>query len=358
MFADNNRISWLQMRCQFLLAALGVGLLWEIPGFTGREGAVGILIGGALLACWSGILRRQMTVFRDPIRYFGKPCAWLLAGIWESYLVLTGGWLVAKVGHLAGEYLVSGVPETMLSLVFVLAALGGSQHVQARGRLAQTSWAIAAWLGGILLLLAVFQNSSSLGTMTGDQQLEAAVCDWALSAKNAGKYLAYGSGIGLMAWLMVQVRTGKEEKKKEGLALAVGQLSLWFLTGALLLTANFGIDAANMDTCPILEVMAGVELPGGFLRRVDLIFLSILLFSLTFLLGSIFFYSSYVAERVSVTINRIPAAVLCLFLGTVGETQWAWSRYYPELLWKIYLPLFLVITVCAGWARRRSYGER
>lgn len=100
MFADNNRISWLQMRCQFLLAALGVGLLWGIPGFTGREGAVGILIGGALLACWSGILRRQMTVFRDPIRYFGKTCAWLLAGIWESYLVLTGGWLVAKVGHL------------------------------------------------------------------------------------------------------------------------------------------------------------------------------------------------------------------------------------------------------------------
>ena len=47
MFADNNRISWLQMRCQFLLAALGVGLLWEIPGFTGREGVVGILIGGA-----------------------------------------------------------------------------------------------------------------------------------------------------------------------------------------------------------------------------------------------------------------------------------------------------------------------
>lgn len=105
MFADNNRISWLQMRCQFLLAALGVGLLWGIPGFTGREGAVGILIGGALLACWSGILRRQMTVFRDPIRYFGKTCAWLLAGsgrvIW--YLPADGWW--QKSDTWAGEYL-------------------------------------------------------------------------------------------------------------------------------------------------------------------------------------------------------------------------------------------------------------
>ena len=133
MFAENNRISWLQMHCQCLLAALGVGLIWGIPEFTGREGAVGILIGGVLLVLWSGILRRQMTVFRDPIRYLGKVPAWLIAGIWESYLVFTGGWLVGKVGHLAGEYLVSGVPETLLSLIFVLAALGGSHHIQARG---------------------------------------------------------------------------------------------------------------------------------------------------------------------------------------------------------------------------------
>ena len=120
MFAENNRISWSQMHCQCLLAALGMGLIWGIPEFTGREGAVGILIGGVLLVLWSGILRRQMTVFRDPIRYLGKVLAWLIAGIWESYLVLTGGWLVGKVGHLAGEYLVSGVPETLLPLFLFL----------------------------------------------------------------------------------------------------------------------------------------------------------------------------------------------------------------------------------------------
>jgi ABC-type branched-subunit amino acid transport system permease subunit len=49
MFAENNRISWSQMHCQCLLAALGMGLIWGIPEFIGREGAVGILIGGILL---------------------------------------------------------------------------------------------------------------------------------------------------------------------------------------------------------------------------------------------------------------------------------------------------------------------
>ena len=107
MFAENNRISWSQMHCQCLLAALGMGLIWGIPEFTGREGAVGILIGGVLLVLWSGILRRQMTVFRDPIRYLGKVPAWLIAGIWESYLVLTGGWLVGKVGDITFSYFCS-----------------------------------------------------------------------------------------------------------------------------------------------------------------------------------------------------------------------------------------------------------
>lgn len=358
MFAENNRISWSQMHCQCLLAALGMGLIWGIPEFTGREGAVGILIGGVLLVLWSGILRRQMTVFRDPIRYLGKVPAWLIAGIWESYLVFTGGWLVGKVGHLAGEYLVSGVPETLLSLIFVLAALGGSHHVQARGRLAQISWGVAAWLGGILLLLAAVQNSPSLEMVWGDQHLETAGFDWKRSVKSIGKYVAYGSGIGLMTWLTVQVRDSKEKRRKEGLAPAIGQLSLWFLTGVVLLTVNFGTDATTMNTCPILEVMAGVELPGGFLRRVDLIFLSILLFSLVFLLGSIFFYSNYVADRIHISIGRLPSAILCFLLGTTAQEQWNWSRQYPKMLSRVYLPVCLMMTVCAAWARRKSYGKR
>ena len=36
MFAENNRISWSQMHCQCLLAALGMGLIWGIPEFIGR----------------------------------------------------------------------------------------------------------------------------------------------------------------------------------------------------------------------------------------------------------------------------------------------------------------------------------
>ena len=49
----------------------------------------------------------------------------------------------------------------------------------------------------------------------GDQHLETAGFDWKRSVKSIGKYVAYGSGIGLMTWLTVQVRDSKEKRRKE-----------------------------------------------------------------------------------------------------------------------------------------------
>ena len=84
-----------------LACGTGHGIDMGNSGITGREGAVGILIGGVLLVLWSGDPSKQMTVFRDPIRYLGKVPAWLIAGIWESYLCLpVDGWW--ESGHLAG----------------------------------------------------------------------------------------------------------------------------------------------------------------------------------------------------------------------------------------------------------------
>ena len=112
--------------------------------------------------------------------------------------MFTGGWLVGKVGHLAGEYLVSGVPETLLSLILFLRHLEDPIMYRHGGGWRKSRWGVAAWLGGILLLLAAVQNSPSLEMVWGDQHLETTGFDWKRSVKSIGKYVAYGSGIGLM----------------------------------------------------------------------------------------------------------------------------------------------------------------
>ena len=53
-----------------------------------------------------------------------------------------------------------------------------------------------------------------------------------------------------------------------------------------------------------------------------------------------------------------PSAILCFLLGTTAQEQWNWSRQYPKMLSRVYLPVCLMMTVCAAWARRKSYGKR
>ena len=49
MFADNERISWIQMERQFALAYLGPVVLWTGTGLSGRTGLCSILLGTIFL---------------------------------------------------------------------------------------------------------------------------------------------------------------------------------------------------------------------------------------------------------------------------------------------------------------------
>lgn len=348
MFADNERISWLQVRCQLLLTGLGVGLLWGIVPFANREGFIAIAAGTVGMSLWSGILRRQMTVFQNPGKYMGKVPAWILLGVWECYLLLTGGWLIVRVTDLVQRYLIAGMQGEWISLCFVLAALGGAHHVQARGRMAQVAWPVIGWIIGILLLFAAVSSGAKAEGIVSVFSKKTELSFGGILDQTI-HYLACASGISLLVLLEIQVNV-KEKKYGRGAAKAVGELGIWFFFGALILYWN--------RSDHLLDVMAGVELPGGFLRRVDLIFLTVLLFSLLFTLGSVFFYSGYAAKRFGISVGRWPSAVFCFLLGTIGEQRWRWSDAYPRMLRMIFLPVFLIITGCAAWARRRSYEKK
>ena len=103
MFADNQRISGIQMERQFFLAYLGPVILWIAPLLPGRYGMFGILAGSFLLCIWVFFLLRQSHVCRYPEKYWGKFMSWVIALIYESYLILTGGWLAASIGIILQE---------------------------------------------------------------------------------------------------------------------------------------------------------------------------------------------------------------------------------------------------------------
>lgn len=354
MFADNQKISWLQMERQFALAYLGPIVLW-LPGIIkGRNGVISTVLGALILCIWIFFLLRQVHVYRFPEKYWGRLMGRVIGFGYEAYLILTGSWLVGKISGLLSEYVIQGVPVWILSGIFVLAALGGSQEIQARGRFAQAVWPLAAGFLGLLLILSAFQGEPELLIQESGRSVWNSG-DGMEIIRGTGWYLAAFLGAGLLPFLLVQTESGKNHAGS--LFFTVGRMALWTAGILLILQSVFGSRGAEDLPYPIMDLMAGVNLPGGFLRRVDLLFLTVVLFCLLFTLGSIFFYSKYILERVQLPSGRAPAAVLSFLLGNVSFGSWSLAEEYPFLLLWIFLPFFLVLGVCTAFVRRRSHGK-
>ena len=81
MFADNERISWIQMERQFALAYLGEPVvLWTGTGLSGRTGLCSILLSTIFLCVWVFFLLRQVHVYRYPEKYWGRGMSRIIAG--------------------------------------------------------------------------------------------------------------------------------------------------------------------------------------------------------------------------------------------------------------------------------------
>ena len=351
MFADNERISWIQMERQFALAYLGPIVLWTGRGLSGKEGIFSIFLGTGILCIWVFFLLRQVHIFRYPEKYWGKAMSKILAGIYQSYLILTGGWLIAKISELLGEYFIQGLPMWLVSGILVAVSLGGSQNVQARGRFAQTAWPLVSVLTGGMFLLAAFQGEG------GERMEEIQQLSWNLeSGENilwgTGWFLAAFLGAVLIPFLVIQV----DHSTGHGFSLfrTIGRMGLWQAGILLLLTGSFGEKGKVALQYPVLDLMAGVRLPGGFIRRIDLIFLTVILFALLFSLGSIFFYSDYIWQRVGISWGKFPIVAISFLLGIWDRGGWSLKEEYLYLICYVFLPVFLAITLCNAFLRKKN----
>lgn len=377
MFADNQRISGIQMERQFFLAYLGPVILWIAPLLPGRYGMFGILTGSFLLCIWVFFLLRQPHVCRYPEKYWGKFMSWVIALIYESYLILTGGWLAASIGKILQEYMIQGIPGWLIVAFVVLTALCGNATLQTRGRFAQTAWPVVGGIVFLMLLLAAFQGQGGYGQEVQIQQhmtngtsmmiQEEPIWDRNMifqTGRNAIMFVSGLLGIVLIPFAQLEYDSGAKSADHIGIPFKImGKTVLWTGMIVVLLQAVYGNAGAEMLAYPVLNLMAGVRIPGGFIRRMDMIFLAVLLFSLLFSLGSIFFYSKCIVYRVRGKKERgiwgsIPAAIFCFILGTIDLNGWSPIQDYVGIVSCIYLPIFLTLTFCNALLRRRPYGKQ
>lgn len=352
MFSDNDRISWLQMERQISLAYLGPVVLL-LPGtIWGKNGIFSVFLGTGILFVWIFFLLRQVHVYKYPQKYWGVWPARAVTLIYQTYLAATGGWLLWIINRLLQEYLIPGVPSWVLSGFSVAVVLAGSKDIQARGRFAQAAWPVAAAVLGILMALAVFQGDPGL-LMKETVPSHPASTDSLKEILQGGlSYAGVFAGLSMLPFSLAQTESKGGHRKS--VFRTVGRLGLWAAAVLLLQLAVFGPAGKNRHPFPMLDLMAGARIPGGFLRRMDLIFVTAVLFILLFSLGSVFFYSKYIFARVGLSWGRLPAAVLSFLIGNGVTGAWEIGKEYETLVLYLFFPLLLAAGICWEFLRRRK----
>lgn len=351
MFSENDRISQRQMERQIVLVLL-CPAFWQLAAYGASDGLcgiAGIFAGYILLAMWCIYLVRLGGIYCRLEAVLGKVGEVLLAVLYLAFLVFTGGSLVRRMAELAAVYLTMGVSQELCGLLLLTVAfLGVGGEIQRRGRLAEVLY---PWIftGIVILLLAILQVPfSAFEDAWENAKSVEPVDNMVIFQRNVWRTLENGTPLALLPFLFASV-----QKKHQSVILpvmrSVWKTGLLVIAGSMALLGVFGQRGTAAAQDPLLLLMAGTRVPGGFFARFDILWMALLLLGLLFTLGSLLFYVSLVGEKTGLwwpwnLYVRIGAALL-VWLLSCAKNEWSIQPGY--------FPFFLGITVLLGFFQKR-----
>ena len=349
MFADNARISHRQLFRQIVLGVIGIYTL-VIPIFPevfGRQGILCLLTVMAVYILFFIYFIRIKTVMQNPRRYMGKIFGSIFVFLYMSWLWFMGVYLLLTTARITDRFLIEG---SVYWIVIILAGaatyLGSHQGLERRGRMAEVCFPVLAFIMGGMLCLGILRMKNyylgELGSLTLQGWLK-------------GSYQIFCA---FLPFAFLPVALGNV--KKPGETGKVMRGALFLVTGILilcllLLQGSFGIGGYEHQQYPMVEFMAGIQIAGDFLERVDIFWVAAVMFSMLFALGGVFFYNHELLVRTDkekaapfLAVGVVAAALICEKVQVSTELFW-------KLSGRFYGPLFLLLLLYAGFAGRKKF---
>lgn len=341
-YAENNRISQRQLYRQMILTFLALFLicLTGNTGVQGISGAVGIVLAQAVVGVYVFFLMRSSYGYTDPVKTFGKYGSAVLGLFYVSYLILSGVYILSIIEKVVPVWLISGISTKWLSLLAVLVcSYGMSRGMQRRGRLAEV-------VGGFFLIVVLLLPVLCLG-QGNLQYLNEMFAENTIGSgtilEDMYKIICAFSGIGLLPFAMKDI----ENRGNAGRTLLYVIMTLGgiLLAVTFLLPSVLGWRRLQTESSPILPLLAGASLPGNILARFDVLWMGVLLFSVFFALGSVFYYGSQILDSVHLGSGRIWLPVLIYVMGNFGINGMKLADYYADYLKWIFVPGLVLIQI-------------
>lgn len=346
MFAINDRITARQLYYQIVMSMAGV-LLVFLPGYESIYGFVGVGCCLGVFLIWilySFFLVRISSYYGHLDKILGR-FGKKLYGIWMiGFFAVTGAFLTSLIYEVIGTYFVTGAAAPLIHGVILLTCtMAGLPQIQRRGRMAEVCFPILG--GALILLLTLSFGQQIFQSETFAQYLrQEVVVDAKIFASGIYVLFAVSSGLFGLPFLLNHVK-GYRWRSIIG---AFGTLLLVLIAVLILLQGSYGIRQVMERKWPIVSLMGGIRIPGGFVFRIDHIWIGILLMLLLFSVGSTLFYANYIAGTVQMNLKWYwtPAMVYIISLIPTGFGKI--GVYYDELLLYIFCPVSVLFHIIIG----------
>lgn len=379
MFADNNQISGRQLFCQMVLGISGAAILF-LPGngrLKGIPGSLACVIALAVLLLYCILLVRIGPVYSHLEKNIGPFWTKATGLLFLGYFLLTGAFLVDLIWEILSGYMIADTSKMLIHIAVVLAcAMAGIPQIQRRGRLAEFVFPFFVGVLVLMIVLAFSQNRGDLGEYLMQGAADTSIAEPSMInpsaadvhaeksqgnamplyidvdtlVKDAYTILTSFACIGAVPFLLGNVKSHRYGSLTAGIFLIFS-----FLIGMLLLVqGSYGSLQVENRQWPALSVMAGIRIPGGFVSRMDPIWISLMLLFLLFSVGSTFFYGNFIVKKTGL---GVPWYVLYGLVYVFSLTQWQGKGIgdvYKDALGYFFAPAIFLWNVVLGIKCRRQ----
>ena len=348
MYADNAQISHRQLFRQIFTGLVGVYILVipVMPQLYGRQGILALLTGTVIYLLLCTYFVRIKTVFQYPEKYLGKFLGKCLFFLYVSWVWLMGIFLLLVIVRVTKRFLIEGSHSWMIFLLTGLAAyLGSHQGLERRARMAEVCFPFLVILLGSLFFLGILRMKPEYLLEMGSLSLEG----W---LRGTWEVVCL-----FLPFVFLPVTLGNVKKPGEArhiMGNSIAVIAGMLVFSLLLLQGSFGLGGYEHKRYPMIDFMAGIQIPGNFLQRVDVFFVAAVVFSLLFGLGSVFFYQHELLVRIKMEKTFLFAATGMVISAILWEKLEAPTSWFFSITTRFYGPVFLLVLILADIKGRKK----
>lgn len=345
MFANNGKISLRQIKRFMIFTIFGLSSLilpQILAGISGIDGSLAIVLGMVLAFCFLGLIgacmRQMQGDYYDYLREtFGRKLSGICLIFYFFYNICLGGFAAYTICHLVLKNLLHEEPfPIILILLLITGAYGIYGGLECRVRV----YEILFWiLADLFLLMLVF----SVGSVDVDKWMPLLYDSGTDFLKSTWMVFGMFSLVFFTLFLKPFCNQVLKLRGSVGRALLVSGVLLLLLY--LLLAGIFGTKALAQTPYSVVVLMSMVELPGGFLERLDAVMVGIWFFALYALMDHSIFHSVDIFMRTfSVKRKRYPSFLVLILVYIVAKECWDSMRFL-ELVRRLFYCLAVPVSV-------------